>query len=342
MMNERPGSAASGSPNHMLSLFDWSPASLAALVAEAGAMKASPGAYQTALGSASAVLLFEKPSLRTRVSFEVGMARLGGHALYLDHNSAKLDVRESVEDYAANLCQWCDAIVARVDRHSTLERMAAVSTVPVINALSDVEHPCQALADMLTLREVLGDLAGARLAYIGDGNNVCHALMAAGAKLGVSVTVITPQGHEPDAGYLSAAQAEGARTGATIRVVADPAAVAGHDAVYTDKWVSMGPGGDADCGAVAAEFEAYRVTARLMDAAGDHAVFMHCLPAKRGAEVDAEVIDGPRSVVLQQARNRMWAQNALLVELLGAAAARPAGRTMLARDSFPRVTASVA
>ena len=308
---------ASASPQHFLSITDLSPRIIEALLDLALHAKANPAAYTECLPAKAAVMLFEKPSLRTRCSFEIGMAKLGGQAVYLDHNSSKLGERETVEDYAANLSQWCEAIIARTNEHATLEKLASAATVPVINALSDLEHPCQILADFLTLKEVFGSLDNFKMVYLGDGNNVCHSTLLGAAMLGMEVSVITPPGHEPDPAIVELAVKQACVTGASIVVTNDLAEVAGANAVYTDTWVSMGSGTDLD--AVHATLMPYQVNAALMARAAPDAVFMHCLPARRGHEVTAEVIDGPTSVVLQQAQNRMHAQNALLLHLLGAA-----------------------
>lgn len=302
-------------PGDLISLASWPAGAIARVLDLALAIKADPLSHAHALAGVSGVMLFEKPSLRTRVSFEVGLAKLGGHAVYLDHNAGKLGVREPVSDYASNLSQWCDVIIARTDVHAIIEDLAASATVPVINALSDLCHPCQALADVLTLAEVRGGLEDCSVAYIGDGNNVCHSLMIACAKLGIGITVICPAGHGPSPVMVAEAKRAAAGSGGSVAVTTDPEAVAGHDAVYTDKWVSMGA--TTHGAALAETFAPYRVTPALMELAGPSAVFMHCLPAKRGEEVVAEVIDGPASVVLQQAQNRMHAQNGLMVALLG-------------------------
>jgi ornithine carbamoyltransferase len=265
-------------------------------------------------------MLFEKPSLRTRTSFEVGIFRLGGQAIVLDHQSSPIGERESIADCARNLERWCHAIVARVMRHSTVEALAAAARIPVINALCDRHHPCQALADFQTLLERGFDLRHDRLAWIGDGNNVCHSLMEMASILGCGMTVVTPEGLEPDAAIQAQCIARAMRTGARLDVSNDPAAVRGAFAVYADTWVSMGQEG-AGAAEKKARFARYRVDRALMAAAGPRALFMHCLPAHRGEEVTDEVMDSPASVVFDQAENRMHAQNALLCHLLQPAAA---------------------
>jgi len=311
------GLTAGATTKHFLSITDLSPQQILATLDLALHAKAHPHTYTQCLPAKTAVMLFEKPSLRTRCSFEIGMAKLGGQAVYLDHNSTKLGERETVEDYGANLSQWCEAIIARTDKHETLEKLANAATVPVINALSDLEHPCQILADFLTLREVFGSLDNFKMVYLGDGNNVCHSTLLGAAMLGMEVSVITPPGHEPDPAVVEEAVKQACVTGATIVVTHDLDEVEGANAVYTDTWVSMGS--EQDPSIVHDVLMPYQVNAELMQRAAPEAVFMHCLPAHRGHEVTGEVIDGPRSVVLQQAQNRMHAQNALLLQLMGAA-----------------------
>ncbi len=280
----------------------------------AGRVKARPRAYAKALEGKQLAMIFEKPSLRTRVTFEVGMTSLGGHALYLDQSKSRLGEREAIRDVARNLERWVDGIVARTFSHSAVEELAQYASIPVINALTDLTHPCQALGDYFTLTEKFGELKGAKLAYVGDGNNVCHSLMTVGAKLGVSVAVATPAGFEPRPEIVAEAQAAGASTGATISLVHDPLeAVAGAQAVYTDVWASMGQEYAAHLRSQV--FASYRVTAELM-AAAPGAVFMHCLPAHRGQEVTDEVIDAPSSVVFDQAENRLHVQKALMMLLM--------------------------
>lgn len=301
--------------SHLLSVLDLDREQILALIGSAMSLKGA-GDTGAALAGRSVALLFEKPSLRTRVSFEVGLFRLGAQAVYLDHAASPLGARESVEDLAGYLQRTVHAIVARVHSHEMLRRLAGASGVPVVNALSDLEHPCQALADLLTVREHIGGLEGVRLAYVGDGNNVCHSLVLACALAGVSVTVVTPEGHGPRAEIVEAAR----RIAEGVTVTTDVGAVAGHDVVYTDTWESMGE--PTLTPERARAFEPYRVTPELMRLAsgghGEGALFMHCMPAHRGQEVDAAVIDGPRSVVYDQAENRLYAQNALMLALLGA------------------------
>ncbi|MGQ9927783.1 MAG: ornithine carbamoyltransferase [Chloroflexaceae bacterium] len=261
-------------------------------------------------------LVFEKPSLRTRVAFEAGMTQLGGHGSYLSANDIDMGGRESVPDVARNLSRWVQAIAARVFRHATVETLARYASVPVINALSDREHPCQALADMLTLREHFGTLQGLRLAYVGDGNNVCHSLLLLGATLGLDLAVACPPDYRPDPEILERAEGLARASGARIAISAAPSeAVGGADAVYTDVWTSMGQ--EHETARRRPIFAPYQVNPALMALAAPQAVFMHCLPAHRGEEVTAEVIDGPQSVVFEQAENRLHVQKALILSLLG-------------------------
>lgn len=278
------------------------------------------------LTGTTSVLLFEKASLRTKMSFETGIGFLGGRALFMDHANQKLGEREAVKDYAKNLERWVDCIIARVYSQEVLYELAEHARVPVINALSDRFHPCQALADLFTLSELAQQrnipLSQLRLAYVGDGNNVCHSLMHASTMLGVSTTVISPKGYEPAADVIEECEALCKSSGATLTISNDLAAAERHHAIYTDVWVSMG---QADTAAKRRKvFAPYQVNAALMTRAakglppasiphGPH--FMHCLPAQRGVEVTDEVIDSPGSLVYEQAENRMHAQNALLAAL---------------------------
>ena len=291
---------------------------VADILETAAAFKRDPQLAAGALAGKSVCMLFEKASLRTRVSFEVGLFRMGGQAVYLDHRDTPLGARETLADYGRNLERWCHAIVARVNRHATVTGLAAHTRVPVVNALCDLHHPCQALADLMTLRERGFDLNHSRLAWVGDGNNVCHSLIEAASILGFGITVVTPKGFEPDAAIVGQCVARSMRTGARIEITSDVHAIAGAFAVYTDTWISMG---QSDSAEKRASFEPYQVDRELMAIAGPKALFMHCLPAHRGEEVTDEVIDSPSSVVFDQAENRMHAQNALLCHLLAPKAA---------------------
>jgi len=280
-------------------------------------MKAAPGQHAQALAGKSVVLLFEKPSLRTRATFQIGAAKLGADAIYMDHAASRLGEREPVSDYGQNLSLWADAIVARVFRHEVAEALAASASIPVINGLSDLRHPCQALADFMTLRETFGSLQGLKLAFVGDGNNVCHSLMIGAAILGVDMLIVCPAGHEPCQSVARRSLKLSAITGAPLMITDEIDAIIGRDAVYTDTWVSMGD--EADGSRRRETLHAFQVNEKMMSIAGDEAAFMHCLPAHRGEEVTGDVLDGPRSLALKQAENRMWVQNALMLSLLGGA-----------------------
>jgi ornithine carbamoyltransferase len=290
-------------------------------------VKKDPGAHRTALSHRTLAMIFEKPSLRTRVSFEAGMTQLGGHAIYLGPGDISMGKRESIADIARTLSTMADGIMARTFSHQAIVDLARHAPVPVINGLSDHLHPCQALADFLTIREVLGRAEGVTVAYVGDGNNVAHSLMYAGAKLGAHVRCATPRGFEPDPAVVRAAREDAALTGSRIETGHDvEAAVSGADVVYTDTWASMGQ--EAEHDARLPLFRPFQVNEAVMARARKGAVFMHCLPAHRGEEVTDEVIDSPASVVFQQAANRLHAQKAILILLL----ARQAGSTVDARE----------
>jgi ornithine carbamoyltransferase len=294
---------------------EWSAAHVQELFRLATDVKALPERYKSALAGRSLAMIFEKPSLRTRVTFEVGIASMGGTAVYLDHADTHLGDRESVPDVGRCLSRWVQGIVARVFSQEALEVLAAHATVPVINALSDVYHPCQTLCDFFTLEEKFGSVRGLKLAYVGDGNNVCHSLMVAGARVGAHVRIATPEGYEPDAAILAAARSDAAATQGTIELFRAPEdAVSGAQAVYTDVWASMGQENEAD--ERAAIFAPYQVNAKLMSQAAPDALFLHCLPAHRGSEVTDEVMESPRSIVFDEAENRLHVQKAILLMLL--------------------------
>ena len=279
-------------------------------------MKRNPRAYRHALDAKQMVLMFEKASLRTRLSFEAGINTLGGNAVFFDQTNSPLGERESIADVARNVERWVDVIVLRTYAHDTITEMAAHARVPVVNALSDFEHPCQALADFMTLEEHFGTVEKLNFTYVGDGNNVCHSLMMAGAQLGVNVTVATPRGYSPDIEIVTRAREIAAENECEIRLTQDPMAGAEDaDAVYTDVCVSMGF--EHESTKRAPIFRPFQVNDAMMARARNHAVFMHCLPARRGAEVTDAVLDGPQSIVFDQAENRMHAQKALLLLLLG-------------------------
>jgi len=294
---------------------EWSAAHVQELFRLAGDVKAHPDRYKSALAGRFLAMIFEKPSLRTRVTFEVGIAGLGGTAIFLDHAEAHLGERESIPDVGRSLSRWVHGIVARVFSQEALEILAAHASVPVINALSDVYHPCQTLCDFFTIEEKFGSTRGLKLAYVGDGNNVCHSLMIAGARVGAHVRIATPAGYEPDASIVAAARRDAAAAQGTIELFRAPEeAVSGAQAVYTDVWASMGQESETD--ARAAIFAPYRVNAKLMSRAAADAVFLHCLPAHRGSEVTDEVMESPRSIVFDQAENRLHVQKAILLMLL--------------------------
>jgi ornithine carbamoyltransferase len=279
-------------------------------------IKRSPADFRKALKGKVLTMIFQKPSLRTRMTFEVGMLQLGGHAVYLSPGDGQVGVRESFYDVGKNLERWVDGIMIRTFAHRNILDLAAAVRVPVINALSDLLHPCQAMADFFTLKEKAGDLARLKLAYVGDGNNVCHSLMFAAAKAGSRMAVATPAGYEPDAEIVSLAREDGRETGFELALSHDPReAVAGADAVYTDVWASMGQ--EAEKEARAAIFAPFQVNARLMAAAKPGAHFMHCLPAHRGEEVTDEVVDSPASIVFDEAENRLHVQKSIMLLLMG-------------------------
>ena len=296
--------------HRFLEVDDLDPAQFAAVLDRATEWKLTPREVPHLLAGRGVALLFEKPSARTRVSTELAVATLGGHPIHLLGEEVGLGVRESVEDVGRTLAGFCAVIAARVFDHGTLESMAAVVEVPVVNLLSDRAHPCQALADYLTLREHFGSLDGRRVAFVGDGNNVAASLAFGAALCGVELTVASPPGYELDDDIVDRAR----NLGGAVELVADPfEAVKGADAVYTDVWTSMGQEDETEPRRAA--FEGYRVDAALMDAAGPDACFMHCLPAHRGEEVTDDVIDGPQSVVWDQAANRMHSVRALFALL---------------------------
>jgi ornithine carbamoyltransferase len=261
-------------------------------------------------------LIFEKPSLRTRVTFEVAMTQLGGHAVYLAPQDIRWGARETVEDVAKNLSRWVDGIVARTFDHAVVEELAQHATVPVINGLTDLTHPCQALSDLFTLREKRGNLAGLRVAFIGDGNNVCHSWLYGAAKMGIDLTVACPTGYAPNRDVVAKAREEAAATGARLAIVHDPVrASEGADVLYTDVWVSMGQ--EDEGGRRKREFQGFQINQALVDLAKEDVLVMHCLPAHRGEEITDEVMDGPHSIILDQAENRLHVQKAILAALLG-------------------------
>ncbi len=299
---------------NLLSLDDWSAGRIDALLRLAGELKAAPARRSAALRGRTLLMMFQKPSLRTRVSFEAAMLQLGGHAIAYDLSASPWGHgKETPADTARTLSRYVDVLMARLYRHEDLEALAAAASIPVINGLTDLEHPCQALGDLLTLREKKGRLSGLRLAYVGDGdNNVTHSLMDACARTGIAMAVACPDGYEPRPRIVERAR----RAGLRLEIGRDPrAAVAGADAVYTDTWMSYHIPPERKAERVRA-LEPYRVTRRLLAAAPPEAVVMHCLPAERGAELEAEVLDGPQSIVFDQAENRLHTEKALLLTLL--------------------------
>ena len=267
------------------------------------------------LAGRTLAMLFQKPSLRTRVTFEAGMTQLGGHAVHLATSDVGVGTREAAGDVARNLDRWVDAIMVRTFGHAVAEEIAAAAVIPVINALTDLEHPCQALADLFTLHERFGAVDGLVLAFVGDGNNVYHSLALLGARLGLEVRLAHPPGHGPDPAVVARARAIAGDAGRIV-VDDDPAAVVrAADVVYTDAWTSMGQ--EAEAERRRTEFARYRVNEALMAAAGPDTLVMHCLPAHRGEEISSDLLDGPRSIVLEQAENRLHVQKGFLAESLG-------------------------
>jgi ornithine carbamoyltransferase len=293
---------------------EWGPSQTRDLLQLTADIKARPERYALTLHGKFIALIFEKPSLRTRVTFEVGIQSMGGSVVFLDHTQARLGERESIADVARNLERWVQGIVARVYEQRVLEQMAVTANIPVINALSDKFHPCQALADFFTLEERFGSLRGFKLAYVGDGNNVCHSLIFLAARLGVHLRVATPPNYAPAPEVVADAKRVARETRAKIELLTDPKeAVAGAQGVYTDAWTSMGF--EAEEKVRTSVFSPYQVNRELMSHAAPDAVFLHCLPAHRGAEVTAEVLDGSQSTVLEQSENRMYVQKAILQAL---------------------------
>jgi ornithine carbamoyltransferase len=303
-------------PRDLLTGAEWSGAEIRELFQLAADNKARPDRYRGALAGRFLALLFEKPSLRTRVTFEIGIQSLGGGSVFLDHTNNRLGQRESLRDVARNLERWVHGMVARVFAQATLDELAENASVPVINALSDEFHPCQALADFFTLDEHFGAVRGLKFAYVGDGNNMCHSLLLTGARLGAHVRVATPEGFAPEPAVVAEARRAARESRGKIELLRDPAeAVAGAQVVYTDVWASMGQEDEAE--GRQRIFEPYQVNETLMALAAPDAVFLHCLPAHRGLEVTDAVIDSPRSIVYDQAENRLHVQKAILLTLLG-------------------------
>jgi ornithine carbamoyltransferase len=311
MMATAPSVTRIASPD-VKSDIDLSPRELIAVLELASEVKHSPESYRSALAGKSIALLFEKPSLRTRMTFELAIQQLGGIALL---SEGPIGLREPLKDIARNLDRWVNGIVARTFRQSTVEDLAYWSNVPVINALSDRYHPCQALADMQTIQERFGSPRGVKLAFVGDGNNVANSLLLAASRLGMDFAVATPRNYEMAAEVIEEGRRNAARSGSEVTITHDPReAVRGAHAVYTDVWASMGAENEA--AARRSAFADYQVNDALFAQARPDAIFMHCLPARRDEEVTDSVIESPRSAVFDQAENRLHAQKALLLMLL--------------------------
>jgi ornithine carbamoyltransferase len=308
-------------PRDLVSIHDLTPAELLSLFNLTSMLKQRPASFRGILAGKQMVMFFEKPSLRTRLTFEAGMDSLGGSTFFIDQTASRLNARESLYDIAHNVERWIDLIVLRTFSHAVVEEMATYAGVPVINALSELEHPCQALADFFTLQEHFGDLKKLHFAYVGDGNNMAHSLLLAGASVGAKVSIATPEAYTLNPVIVTMAKAIAEETKATLRILTDPKkAVAGADAVYTDAWASMGHEDETEQRAPI--FAPYQVNAALMQLAKPTALFMHCLPAHRGCEVTDQVIDSVNSVVFDQAENRLHIQKAILVWLLGSGVGR--------------------
>ncbi len=296
---------------HLTSIRDLSAADIAELFKLAADMKRSPDGYRDALAGKTLAMIFQKPSTRTRVSFEVGIYQLGGIGLHLSGNDMQLGRGETVGDTARVLSRYVNGIMARTHAHQDIVELARDATVPVINGLSDLLHPCQALADYFTLLEQKQPLKGRKIAYVGDGNNMCHSLLYGATKLGMHMAVATPEAYQPKSIIMKSVQREAQKVGVQVTLTEDPGiAVEGADVVYTDVWASMGQ--EAEAEQRKGIFQPYQVNASLMARAKPDAVFMHCLPAHREEEVSAEVLDGPQSIVFDQAENRLHVQKAIL------------------------------
>ena len=303
---------------NLVSIMDFTGDEIHAVLDQAAVLKADRAKVfrDAPLAGKTLGMIFQKPSLRTRVSFEAGMTILGGHAIYLAPSDIKLGQRETTEDIAIVLSRYVDLIMARVFGHDIVEDLAEHATVPVINGLSDFEHPCQILADLLTIKERKGTLKGLNAMYIGDGNNVAHSLMYGAARVGMNMTVVTPPGFEPLEKVLSESQQAGRQTGATIRVTNNlKEGAAGADVLYTDVWASMGQ--EAEAADRQNKFAGYQINADLMKLAKSDAIILHCLPAHYGEEINYETSRTPNSAIFDQAENRMHAQNGLMVLLAG-------------------------
>jgi ornithine carbamoyltransferase len=299
-----------------ISIQDWSSDELNAVLALARAIKAEPSKYARRLDGKALAMIFEKPSLRTRVSFDIGIHQLGGYSLCLTQADISLGKREAVRDVAKNLERMVQGIMIRTFSHETVEEMAEEACVPVINGLTDFSHPCQAIADFLTILEVKGNLRGVKLAYIGDGNNVAHSLIEGAVRFGVHLSIASPQGYDPNPVVVKWAKENASATGCTIEMLRDPIQAAqDSDVLYTDVWTSMGL--ESEAAQRRQDFHSYQVNDAVVRHAKPDYAFMHCLPAHRGEEVSDSVIDSEHSIVFQQAENRLHAQKAILLALMG-------------------------
>jgi ornithine carbamoyltransferase len=298
-----------------LSIHDLTPYQFSQIMDLTREIKEKPHRFKNRFRNKILAMIFEKPSLRTRVTFEAGMLQLGGEAIYLAPSDIAMGTRETPYDVGKNLERWVDAIMIRTFSHQIAVDLARACEIPVINALTDLLHPCQAMADFFTLKEKIGDLAHTRVAYVGDGNNVCHSLLFAAAKTGTKMSVATPPGFEPDPAVIQQAKIDGQETGFEVLITTDPfEAVQNANAVYTDVWASMGQEGEKTKRSDI--FFSYQVNKELMSLASREALFMHCLPAHRGEEVTDEIIDSVRSIVYDQAENRLHVQKAIMLSLI--------------------------
>jgi len=303
------------SVSDLISIQNLNASDISLIFSSAKMLKEKPLDFSSVLNNKNLALIFEKPSLRTRVTFDVGMTSMGGSSVFLDHSNTKLGERESIKDVARNLERWVDGIVARTYKNKSVIDLAAHAKIPVINGLTDLLHPCQALADFFTVYERFGNTNKLKFCFVGDGNNTCHSLMLAAALLGVNFFVTTPPGFEPNPGIIKTAKKSAALTGGSIRILTNPNEAAQQaNIVYTDVWASMGQ--EAETEQRASVFADYQVNDSLMNQADKDALFMHCLPAHRGYEVATSVIDSTRSIVYEQAENRLHVQKALLFLLM--------------------------
>ena len=301
--------------SYLISIQNLNTSDISLIFSSAKMLKEKPLDFSTVLNNKNLALIFEKPSLRTRVTFDVGMISMGGNSVFLDHSNTKLGERESIKDVARNLERWVDGIVARTYKNKSVIDLAAYSQIPVINGLSDLLHPCQALADFFTVYEQFGDTKNLKFCFVGDGNNTCHSLMLAAGLLGISFFVTTPPGFEPNPDIIETASKSAALTGGTIKILTNPhEAVQQANIVYTDVWASMGQ--EAEIEQRASVFVDYQVNDSLINQADKDALFMHCLPAHRGYEVATSVIDSTKSIVYEQAENRLHVQKALFYLLM--------------------------